>query len=113
MSARPQIHALTVTDGRAADQGLATTILASLRAGDSVIRDLGYFSVEALHQIASKDAWFLSRLSSTGPCMPPLEATASAMALVDHVQPAVARTAWGDFAVYLGAARLPWRLLAY
>jgi hypothetical protein len=34
-----QLHALTVTDGRAADQGLATTIIASLRAGDLVIRD--------------------------------------------------------------------------
>jgi hypothetical protein len=33
-----QSHALTVTDGRAADQGLATTLRASLRAGDLVIR---------------------------------------------------------------------------
>jgi hypothetical protein len=56
-----QIHALTVTDGRAADQGLATAIIASLRAGDLVIRDLGYCSLRALHQLATKDAWFLSR----------------------------------------------------
>ena len=34
-----QLHTLTVTDGRTADQGLATTIIASLRAGDLVIRD--------------------------------------------------------------------------
>jgi hypothetical protein len=108
-----QIHALTVTDGRAADQGLATTILASLRAGDLVIRDLGYFSVEALHQIASKDAWFLSRLSSTVAVYTSAEATAEAVALVDHVQPAVMQHGVGDFAVYLGATRLPCRLLAY
>ena len=56
-----QIQTLTVTNGRAADQGLATTILPSLRAGDLVIRDLGYFCLEALHQIATKEAWFLSR----------------------------------------------------
>lgn len=108
-----QIHALTVTDGRAADQGLATTILASLRAGDLVIRDLGYFSMEALHQIASKDAWFLSRLSSTVAVYTSAEATAKAVALVDHVQPTVTQHGVGDFAVYLGANRLPCRLLAY
>lgn len=108
-----QLHACTVTDGRAADQGLATTILPLLRAGDLVIRDLGYFSVEALHQIATKDAWFLSRLSSTVAVYTTAEATAEAVALVDHVQPTVAPHGVGDFAVYLGAARLPCRLLAY
>jgi IS4 transposase len=108
-----QLHACTVTDGRAADQGLATTILPLLRAGDLVIRDLGYCSVEALHQIATKDAWFLSRLSSTVAVYTTAEATAAAVALVDHVQPTVAPHGVGDFAVYLGAARLPCRLLAY
>jgi hypothetical protein len=108
-----QLHALTVTDGRAADQGLATTIIASLRAGDLVIRDFGYFSVAALQQIASKDAWFLSRLSSTVAVYASAEAAAEAVALVDHVQPTVAQHGVGDFAVYLGAARLPCRLLAY
>lgn len=108
-----QIHALTVTDGRTADQGLATTILASLRASDLVIRDLGYFSVEALQQIASKDAWFLSRLSATVAVYTSAEATAKAVALVDHVQPTVVQHGVGDFAVYLGAARLPCRLLVY
>lgn len=108
-----QLHACTVTDGRAADQGLAMTILASLRVGDLVIRDLGYFSVEALHQIASKNAWFLSRLSSKVAVYATAEATAEAVALVDHVQPTVAQHGVGDFAVYLGAARLPCRLLAY
>jgi hypothetical protein len=108
-----QIHALTVTDGRAADQGLATTIMASLRAGDLVIRDLGYFSVDVLRQIAAKDAWFLSRLSSKVAVYASAEATAEAVALVDHVQPSVAQHGVGDFAVALGAPRLPCRLLAY
>jgi hypothetical protein len=109
----PQLHACTVTDGRAADQGLATTILPLLRAGALVIRDLGYFSVETLYQIATKDAWFLSRLSSKVAVYATAEATAEAMALVDYVQPTVAQHGVGDFAVYLGAARLPCRLLAY
>jgi hypothetical protein len=34
-----QLHALLVTDGRAADQGQATAIVSHLRAGDLVIRD--------------------------------------------------------------------------
>jgi hypothetical protein len=108
-----QLHTLTVTDGRAADQGLATTIIASLRAGDLVIRDLGYFSLETLRQIATKDAWFLSRLSSTVAVYASTEATAEAVALVEHVQPTVVQHGVEDFAVYLGAARLPCRLLAY
>lgn len=108
-----QLHALTVTDGRAADQGQATAIISSLRAGDLVIRDLGYFSVEALQQITTKDAGFLSRLSSSVAVYASAEATAPAVALVDHVQPTVSQHGVGDFAVYLGAPRLSCRLLAY
>jgi DDE family transposase len=108
-----QLHTLTVTDGRTADQGLATTILPLLRAGDLVIRDLGYFRGEALRQIATKDAWFLSRLSSKVAIYATAEATAPAVALVDSVQPTVVQHGVGDFAVYLGATRLPCRLLAY
>ncbi len=108
-----QIHDLTVTDGRAADQGHAGTIVAFLQAGDLVIRDLGYFSVDVLQQIAAKDAWFLSRLHSKVAVYASAEASASAVALVDHVQPAVTQHGVGDCAVYLGADRLPCRLLAY
>jgi hypothetical protein len=107
------LHTLTVTDGRAADQGLAAIILPSLRAGDLVIRDLGYFSVAVLQQIAAKEAWFLSRLSPKVAVYATAEATAVALALVDHVQPTVTPHGVGDFPVYLGAHRLPCRLLAY
>jgi hypothetical protein len=62
---RHQLYDLTVTDGRAADQGHAATIVAFLRAGDLVIRDFGYLSVDVLRQIAAKEAWCLSRLRST------------------------------------------------
>lgn len=108
-----QLHTLTVSEGRTADHGLATTLLPLLRAGDLVIRALGYFSGEALHQMATKDAWFLSRLSSKVAIYASAEATAPAVALVDSVQATVIQHGVGDFAVYLGAARLPCRLLAY
>lgn len=108
-----QLHALTVTDGRAADQGQATTIVPHLHAGDLVIRDLGYFSVEALRQIITKDAWFLSRLSSSVAVYAAAEAAAPAVVLVDHVLQHAGQATVGDLAVYLGPRRLPCRLLAY
>ena len=60
-----RLHDLAVTDGRAADQGHAAAIVPHLRADDLVIRDLGSFSLESLEQIATQQAWFLRRLSST------------------------------------------------
>ena len=102
-----------MTDGRAADQGHAAAIVPHLRAGDLVIRDLGYFSLEALRQIATKQAWFLSRLSNTVAVYLSAEASEPALALVDHVQRQADQDAVVDLAVSLGAARLPCRLLAY
>jgi hypothetical protein len=107
------LHALTVTDGRAADQGQATAIVPLLRAGDLVIRDLGYFSLESLQQIAAKEAWFLSRLSPSVAVYASADAATEALALVDHVQQTIEPQTVGDLAVYLGPRRLPCRLLAY
>lgn len=108
-----QLHALTVTDGRAADHGHAAIIVPHLRAGDLVIRDLGYFSVEALQQITTRDAWFLSRLSSSVAVYAAADAAAPAVVLVDHVLQYADQATVVDLAVYLGPRRLPCRLLAY
>ena len=108
-----QLHALAITDGRAADQGHAAAMVAHLRADDLVIRDLGYFSLEALRQIATKHAWFRSRLSPSVAVYPTAEAPASALALVDHVQRHGGQQTVIELAVYLGDARLPCRVLAY
>jgi hypothetical protein len=51
-----------LTSFRVNDQQAATDILAVVGRDDLVIRDLGYFSLEALHQIAQRGAFFLSRL---------------------------------------------------
>jgi hypothetical protein len=107
------LHALTVTDGRAADQGHALAIVPHVQAGDLVIRDLGYFCLEPLQQIAAKEAWFLSRLSSSVAVYASADASAEALALVDHVQQTMASQTVEDLAVYLGPRRLPCRLLAY
>jgi hypothetical protein len=57
-------HALLemhLSDGTAADQGRALAIVVHLRAGDLVMRDLGYLSLESLRQIDAHKAWYLSR----------------------------------------------------
>jgi hypothetical protein len=108
-----QLHALTMTDGRAADQGHAALIVPHLQAGDLVSRDLGYFSVEALRQITAKAAWFLSRLSSSVAVYASADAAAPAVVLVDHVVQHAAQASVVDLAVYLGPRRFPCRLLAY
>ena len=52
-----------LSDGTAADQGRALAIVVHLRAGDLVMRDLGYLSLESLRQIDAHEAWYLSRFS--------------------------------------------------
>ncbi len=44
------------------DQAASADVLSVLRAGDLVIRDLGYFVLEVLEQIAASQGYFLSRL---------------------------------------------------
>jgi hypothetical protein len=48
----------------ATDQRNALETLDSIKEDDLVIRDLGYFSAEALQKISLKKAWFLSRLDT-------------------------------------------------
>jgi hypothetical protein len=45
------------------DQGDASRILSMVKKGTLVIRDLGYFSIDAFNGIADKDAFFLSRFT--------------------------------------------------
>ncbi len=50
------------------DQAASADVLSVLRAADLVIRDLGYFVLEVLEQIAAAHAYFLSRLR-VGVCL--------------------------------------------
>ena len=108
-----RLQDLVVTDGRAADQGRATAIVPYLRAGDLIIRDLGYFSLESLRQVVTKEAYFLSRLSSSAAVYPSADDGVPALVLVDHVQRHAGQHTVVDLAVYVGQPRLPCRLLAY
>lgn len=44
------------------DQGASALVLKYIQEGDLIIRDLGYFAIEVFKEIATKGAYFLSRL---------------------------------------------------
>ncbi|OXT14599.1 hypothetical protein B9K06_25530 [Bacillus sp. OG2] len=53
---------LEVQNGRSSDQKYGPTLLKTIKKRDLIIRDLGYFNVEELYQIAQKGAYYLTRL---------------------------------------------------
>jgi hypothetical protein len=75
-----------LSHGTAADQGRALAIIAHLRAGDLVLRDLGYLTLESLRQIEAREAWYLSRLSKGVDVSLEADAQAPALGLVEHLE---------------------------
>jgi hypothetical protein len=104
---------LHLSDGTAADQGRALAIIPHLRAGDLVLRDLGYLSLESLRQIEAQEAWYLSRLSKGVDVYLEADAQAPALGLVEHLERYYPDDHVIDLPVYLGHERVPSRLLAY
>jgi len=102
-----------LSDGTAADQGRALAIVVHLRAGDLVMRDLGYLSLESLRQIDAHEAWYLSRLSKGVDVYLDAHAETRALALVPYLQQHYGDAAVVDLPVSLGQERVPCRLLAY
>lgn len=44
------------------DMSTAFELIAYLKKGDLILRDMGYFCLQCFHQIAAKGAWFITRL---------------------------------------------------
>jgi hypothetical protein len=61
---RSQITNAELFKGRESDQGLANRILKFIKAGDLVIRDLGYFVLKVFEKINDSGAFYISRLLS-------------------------------------------------
>lgn len=96
-----------LTSFRVNDQAAARDILAVVRPGDLVLRDLGYFSLAVLRQLAERRAFFLSRLGLGLRVF-----TASGPQEFDLLG-ALERDGWLDVEVRLGAEeQLPVRLVA-
>ena len=108
------IHDLHITDGTAADQGRAAAIVSSLQPDDLVLRDLGYFSLSVLRQIAERQAYFLSRLPKGVHVFLAANDEAPALELVDHLQKHFPHDPVVDLDVYVGREeKQPCRLIAY
>ncbi|MBC8094254.1 MAG: IS4 family transposase [Akkermansiaceae bacterium] len=88
------------------DQAAAYDVVPVMRAGDLVLRDLGYFVIASLQQIAQAGAFFLSRLRlDTGLWD---VRSGKPLNLLGHLQ----RHGQFDGEVLLGAAKFPVRLVA-
>jgi len=88
------------------DQAAAYDVVRVVRPGDLVLRDLGYFVVASLQQIAQAGAFFLSRLRlDTGLCD---ARTGRSLNLLGPLK----RHGQFDGKVLLGAAKCPVRLVA-
>lgn len=59
-----QIADAQIYEGKLPDQALSGKIMSMLKAGDLVLRDLGYFKIEALKTIKTVGAYFLTRFPS-------------------------------------------------
>lgn len=89
------------------DQNASTDILPVLRAGDLLLRDLGYFTLHSLHEIANKGAAFLTRLRFGTSVIDP----ATGLAL--DWKAILSKGASLDMQVWLGKdLKLPVRLIA-
>ena len=107
------IHELHLTNGTTADQSRAAAIVPHLRAGDLVLRDLGYFCLAVLRQIATQQAYFLSRLSKGVHVLRGANYEAPALSLTEHLLRHFPRHTVVDLDVSVGQEdRLPCRLLA-
>lgn len=87
------------------DQSAAPDILPLLQKGDLLIRDLGYFALKVLEQIADKGAFFLSRYRQDVLLFDP---SGRPMDLASLLRPG---QAW-DGKVLLGHEKVPARLVA-
>jgi hypothetical protein len=88
------------------DQAAAYDVVPVVRAGDLVLRDLGYFVVASLQQIAQAGAFFLSRLRLDTSLWD--GRTGKPLNLLGHLK----RHGQFDGEVLLGAAKFPVRLVA-
>jgi len=73
LSGRPL--AVVARNGSDPDQGYARTLLESVGPGDLVLRDRGYFSLEALEEIGARNALWVSRLPASVTVLPTGAAT--------------------------------------
>ena len=106
------IKNVEIFEGKRPDQALTGRILGIIEKSDLVIRDLGYFKLGSLRSISEKGAYFLSRMPSHIQVFlrvddeRPVDLSAYFKKKFKHSQKI-------DIDVWIGAERLPVRLVAY
>jgi hypothetical protein len=101
-----------VTDRGEPDVVLGERILEIIKAGDLVLRDLGYSNIELFKRIQELGAFFLSRLHASVHVY--LNATdTQPLSLGDFLEKKINKSGMIDIQVYLGKPKFGCRLVAY
>ncbi|WP_349432493.1 IS4 family transposase [Methylomarinum sp. Ch1-1] len=108
-----QAEHIAIRQGADSDQGFAGDLLARVRKADLIIRDLGYFSLDAFAQLMQIGAYFLSRLSYTVNLYETADAPAP-IKLIQHINRFGGGGQTMEFSLFIGERqRLPIRLVIY
>ncbi|MHC4397957.1 MAG: IS4 family transposase [Planctomycetota bacterium] len=108
-----QLHHLLLTEGKTAETTLGEELFFYLKAGDLVLRDLGYFTIDALRKIETADAYFLSRFPKGTGVYLTSKKDAEPINLPAYLDKHHAGQNVVDLDVYLGELKFPCRLIAY
>lgn len=96
--------------GNTSDQSLANRIIPILEKDDLIIRDLGYYTLQRIKEIAQQDAYFISRFKSDVVVYESKEALAPldlAKFLDKHIFQGIVETE-----IFIGKEKYPVRLIA-
>jgi hypothetical protein len=106
------IHDAKIVSGNIPDQELSRRIVDFTDVGDLVIRDLGYFALDAFRQIAEKHAYYLSRLPPHLKVYLKVDDTKH-IDLAKHLDKHFSNCSVINIEVFVGEERLSARLIAY
>jgi hypothetical protein len=108
-----QAEHIALRQGADSDQGFAGDLVTRARPADLIIRDLGYFSLDALAQLTQIEAYFLSRLSYTVNLYQTADSPAP-IKLIQHINRFGDGQQTLEFPLFIGERqRLPVRLVVY
>jgi len=106
------IHSIDLVDRRSPDQKLAQKHIDIIKAGDLIIRDLGFFDVTVLKLIHNTGAFFLSRLPACVSIYLNKKDT-DPIDLAKYINQKFQNDSIVDITVFVTVKRFPCRLIAY
>jgi hypothetical protein len=107
-----KIEDVQIYEGKRPDQSLSDKIIRKLKAGDLVLRDLGYFKIEVFKTIMSVGAFFISRFPSHVKVYLNQEDSKS-VSLGEYLNKHYKNQSMIDLTVWISDERMKVRLIAY